>query len=53
MPSAGAGNTNANPSNIIFTIKGTKLYVPVVTLSAIDNEKLSKILSKGYERSVY
>ena len=53
MPAAGAGNTNANPSNIIFTIKGTKLYVPVVTLSAIDNEKLSKILSKGYERSVY
>ena len=31
MPAAGAGNTNANPSNIIFTIKGTKLYVPVVT----------------------
>ena len=23
---------NANANNIIFTIKGTKLYVPIVTL---------------------
>ena len=31
-----AGNDNAsdNPDNNIFTIKDTKLYVPVVTLSA-------------------
>ena len=34
-------NENANADNIIFTIKGTKLYVPVVTLSARDNKKLS------------
>ena len=27
-------NTNANPNNITFNIKNTKLYVPVVTLSA-------------------
>ena len=40
-------NDNDNPNNIILTIKDTKLYVPVVTLSAIDNEKLSKPLSKG------
>ena len=53
MSAARDGNTNANPNNITFTIKGTKLYVPVVTLLANDNEKLSKILSKGYERSVY
>ena len=31
-----------NGNNIIFTIKDTTLYVPVVTLSARDNKKLSK-----------
>ena len=36
LSAAGADNGNAN-SNIIFTIKDTKLYVPVVTLSARDN----------------
>ena len=30
-----------------------KLYATVVTLSAKDNQKLSKLLSKGFERSVY
>ena len=45
---------NANgKSNIIFTIKDTKLYVPVITSSARDNQKLSKLPSKGFERSVY
>ena len=39
--------------NIIFTIKDTKLYVPVVTLSVKDTQKLLKLLSKGFERSVY
>ena len=34
-------------------MKDTKIYVPVVTLSAIDKEKLSKLVSKGFERSVY
>ena len=34
-------------------MKDTKLYVSVVTLSAKDNQKLSKRLSKGYERSIY
>ena len=40
---------------IIFflTIRDTKLYLPVVTLSAKDNQKLSKRLSKRSERSVY
>ena len=46
-------NHNDNANNIIFTIKDTKLYVPVVTLSARDNQKLSKLLSKRFERSVY
>ena len=44
---------NTNSNNIIFTTKDTKLHVPVVTLSARDNKKLSKLLSKGFERSVY
>ena len=52
-----AGIYNANGNNddndIAFTIKNTKLYVPVVTLSARDNQKLSKLLSKGFERSIY
>ena len=52
-----AGNKNQfnnnNANNIIFTIKDTKLYVLVVILSAKDNEKLSKLLSKKFERSVY
>ena len=46
-------NGNANASILIFIIKDTKLYVPVVTLSARDSQKLSKRLSKGFERSVY
>ena len=38
---------------IIFTIKEPKLYFPLVTLSAKYNQKLSKLLSKVLERSVY
>ena len=34
IASAGVDNVNANDGNIIFTIKDTKLHVPVVTLSA-------------------
>ena len=58
MSAAGNDNVNdnvnddANSNNIIFTIKDTKLYVPVVILSTRDNQKLSKLLSKGFERSV-
>ena len=52
-----AGIYNANGNNddndIAFTIKNTKLYVPVVTLSARDNQKLSKPFSEEFERSVY
>ena len=46
-------NANAESNNIIFIIKDTKLYVPVATLSAKDNQKLSKLVSKGSERSMY
>ena len=51
-----AGNDNVDnivSNNVIFTIKDTKLYVPVITLPARDNQKLSKPLSKGFERSIY
>ena len=46
-------NGNNDDNNIIFTIKETELYVPVVPLSGKDNQKLSKLLRKGFERSVY
>ena len=36
----------------LFLLPKTKLYVRVITLSAGDNQKLSKLLSKGFERSV-
>ena len=49
---AGNDNTNNNPNNIIFSIKDLKLYVPVATLSARDNQKLSKLPSDAFERSV-
>ena len=38
---------------MLFLLSKTKLYFPVVTLSGRDNQKLSKLLSKGFERSVY
>ena len=46
-------NDVVDSTNITLTIKETKLYVPVVTLSAKDNKKPSNIFSKGFERSVY
>ena len=30
-------------------MKDTKLYVPVLTLSVKDNQKLSKLLGKGFK----
>ena len=44
---AGTDNANGNndDNNIIFTIKDTKLYVSVVTLSAKDKYKLSNFLA--------
>ena len=54
LSAAGSDNVNnIDSNNIIFTIKDTKFYVPVVTLSARDNQKLSKLLIKGFERLVY
>ena len=42
-------NANNNPNIIVFTIKDTKLFVLVVTLAAESNQKLSKLLTKGFE----
>ena len=39
--------------NSTLTIRDTKLYVPVVTLSIEDNAKLTKLLNEGFKRSVY
>ena len=46
-------DNNYNANEISFTIKVTKLHVLVITSSAKDNQKLSKLLSKWYEQSVY
>ena len=43
---------SANSDKVIFTTKDTKLYVSVFTLSAKDNQKLSKLLREESERSV-
>ena len=48
MSANGNDNDNDNASNIIFTIKDTKAYVPIVTLSARDNKKRLKLLGKGF-----
>ena len=53
MSAAGTDNANADSNNVIATIKDTKWHVHVVTLSAKDNQKLSKCLSKGLKISVY
>ena len=42
-------NANGHCNIVSFTTKDKKLYVPVVTLSAKDNQKLSKPFSKGFE----
>ena len=50
-------NPNCVLSNLgrasTFTITDAKRYIPIVTLSTEDNEKLSKLLSEGFKRPVY
>ena len=48
---ANVNNTGADSAT--FKITDAKIYVPVVTLSAEDNAKLSKLLGEGFRRSVY
>ena len=45
--------TAANANKAIFKIADAKLYVLIVTLSAEDNAKSSKLLSEGFKRTVY
>ena len=45
--------TAAHASNATFKIADAKLYVAAVTLSTEDNKKLSKLLSEGFNRSIY
>ena len=40
-------------NNATFKITDVKLYVPIVTLSTEDNSKLSKLLNKGFKRSIF
>ena len=46
-------NTDADPDNIIFVTSDSNVCVFAVTLSAKDNQKLSKLFSHGFERLVY
>ena len=41
-----------NPTNETFKINDTKLYVPVVTLSAENDNKLSDQLKTGFKRTI-
>ena len=45
--------TAANANKTTFKITDAKLYVLIVTLSIEDNAKLSKLLGKGFKRSIY
>ena len=53
LSAGGKDNEDVTSNNIIFNIKNTKLHLPIVTLSAKDNKKLSKLLGKVFKRSVY
>ena len=41
-----------NPTNVTFKITDTKLYVPVVTLSTEDDNKLLGQLKTGFKRTI-
>ena len=41
-----------NPTNATFKITGTKLYVPVVTLSTENDNKLLELLKAGFKRTI-
>ena len=45
-----AYDVNDNNNDTTFIITSTKLYVPIVTLSTEDNEKLAKQLNEGFKR---
>ena len=48
-----AGNNRGNsPTNATFKITDCKLYVPVVTLSAEDDNELFEKLKTGFKRTI-
>ena len=49
---AGKSNRSYSPTNATFRIIDTKLYVPVVTLSAEDDNKLLEQLKTGFKRTI-
>ena len=49
----GADANATGADRATFKITDAKLYVPIVTLSAEDNAKLSKLLGKGFKRPIY
>ena len=49
----GANADATGADSATFKITDAKLHVPIVTLSAKDNVKLSKLLSDGFKRSIY
>ena len=49
----GADANATGADSATFKITDAKLYVPIVTLSAEDSVKLSKLLSEGFKRSIY
>ena len=49
----GADSNATGADSTTVEITDAKLYVPIVTLSAEDNAKLSKILSEGFKRFVH
>ena len=52
-PAVDANANNTGADSATFKITDAKLYVPIVTLSAEDNAKLSKLLGEGFKRSIY
>ena len=53
LGAANADNDDgANSKNIVFTVKYTHSHIPFVISTAKGNQKLSKLLSKEFERSV-
>ena len=42
--------TSTNANKATFKIADAKLYVPIVTLSAEENARLSKLLGEGFKR---
>ena len=49
----GADADATGADSATFKITYAKLYIPIVTLSAEDNAKLSKLLGEGFKRPVY